>query len=440
VGAIDAAFELRVTRPSYDEPVEVNQTVFARNGQTEKRSLPADTLDGWGGLGDFISIEIKDAQGLSRPIRTRTFCPNGYERQRISDDGPAVPVYPSGCFANPFTRGMVWGIDQNWAVDPFGYGGAKLRVPEGEYEVTISITERYRFLLGIPDEDASATFDVTVEKLKQECGREGCYIDGHGRTAAGDPEAQNRGVPTMEDPDDSLLPDLRALPSFGISVDNRRRKAKSYLTFGANVWAAGSASLVVEGFRRSGEDVMDAYQYFYRDGEPVGRAPVGGFEFDERPGHSHWHFLQFAAYRLVDADGMEIVRSKKEAFCLVPTDPIDLELPGADWNPGSVGLFTNCGYPNSIWIRETLPLGWGDTYHQGRPGQSFNITDLPNGTYYIEVEANPGGGLHEQDFTNNSELREVIIKGKPGARTVTVPPWHGIDSEAGYFGEGPAPH
>jgi hypothetical protein len=80
-------------------------------------------------------------------------------------------------------------------------------------------------------------------------------------------------------------------------------------------------------------------------------------------------------------------------------------------------------------VREVLPTGWGDTYFQGLPGQSFNITDLPNGTYYIAVEANPLGLLHERRTDNDVELREIRLGGTPGARTVTVPPWHGIDTE-----------
>ena len=34
-------------------------------------------------------------------------------------------------------------------------------------------------------------------------------------------------------------------------------------------------------------------------------------------------------------------------------------------------------------------MGWGDTYYQYLPGQSFNITGVPNGTYYVRIVANP---------------------------------------------------
>ena len=56
-----------------------------------------------------------------------------------------------------------------------------------------------------------------------------------------------------------------------------------------------------------------------------------------------------------------------------------------------------------------LSNGSGDTYHQYRRGQAFRIEDVPDGTYYIAVEANPFGALDEGDDTNNDSLREVRI-------------------------------
>jgi len=116
---------------------------------------------------------------------------------------------------------------------------------------------------------------------------------------------------------------------------------------------------------------MDAWQTFYRGDKPVARAPVGTLEYDADPGHEHWHFTQFAAYRLLGSDKHEVVRSQKEGFCLAPTDAIDLTVAGAVWNPGTIGLSSACGDASAIWIRETLPTGWGDTYFQSLPGQSF---------------------------------------------------------------------
>jgi hypothetical protein len=76
-----------------------------------------------------------------------------------------------------------------------------------------------------------------------------------------------------------------------------------------------------------------------------------------------------------------------------------------------------------------MPIGWGDTYEQFLPGQAFNITNLPNGTYYIEVIANPQKVLHETNYRNDVSLRKIILGGTPGHRTVKVPSVHGIDPE-----------
>lgn len=151
-------------------------------------------------------------------------------------------------------------------------------------------------------------------------------------------------------------------------------------------------------------------------------------EWDPRIGHEHWHFTDFASYHLLAADKKEIVKSGKEAFCLANTDAIDYTVKNANRHPYNTDLSTACGRQNSISVREVLDVGSGDTYTQYRPGQSFDITDLPNGTYYIEVVANPAKRLKETDLKNNVSLRKVVLGGTPGARTVKVPPFDLINA------------
>jgi hypothetical protein len=426
--AREAPFELLFTRPDYTQPIQVTQILHDPLGGTESKPLPDLEVE-WGGIPAFFDIEIRNAEGDIVEESTMDFCPGGYGRERVNDEGPVRSAYPEGCFTNPFTRGMVYGIDQNWAVNIFGYNAPYIDIPKGMYDVTISVVPEYAEMFGMQPDGSSISVDVKVRKpIRFDCDK--CP---RGRTSERVQARASQSVPTMEDPDPAILPDLAALPAWGIYVDNRPNK--SFLSFGATVWTDGASSMVVEGFRRSDVDIMDAYQYFYVDGDPIGRAQVGEMEYDERRGHQHWHFLQFAKYSLLDSTQSEIVISKKEAFCLAPTDAIDLALPDAVLNPGEIGLGTACGSRNSIWTRETLPLGWGDTYQQSLPGQSFNITSLANGTYYIAVEANPTGSLYEQTDANNVELREIVLSGKPGNRKVTVPPWNGIDSES-IFGPG----
>jgi Lysyl oxidase len=183
---------------------------------------------------------------------------------------------------------------------------------------------------------------------------------------------------------------------------------------------------VVDGFRRDGEAVMDAYQYFYdADGEAVGYAEVGEMEWDTRDGHHHWHFLDFARYRLLDADKSSAARSMKQSFCLANTDAVDYTVPGADWLPYNTDLHSSCGGREATSVREGLAFGSGDTYFQYLPGQSFNITSLPNGTYYVEVTANPLNRLYEsgQDqqhlLPESSSARDTARS--PGPRSAAGP-------------------
>ncbi|MDQ4064702.1 MAG: lysyl oxidase family protein, partial [Actinomycetota bacterium] len=421
LAATGGPLELHAARPSYTEPVALTQVVRDDAGAiVETRALPATMLNDWVGLKGFLDVTVTDREGNQVAASTNNFCPNGFGRERINDEGPFNPSYPEDCYGNPFTRSTVWGIDEGWAANVFGYDTRPLDLRRGRYTLTTSIAQQYIDAFGIDPAASSGSVIVRVKRAE----RCDCPMSRKGLQSRSQPSDE---VPIVTAPDPATLPDLYALPSWGIHVENRR--AKSRLTFGATIGAGGASSMVVEGFRREGEPLMDAFQYFFRDGEVYGKAPVGSLEFDDRDGHDHWHFLQFARYTLLSADSMEVRRSKKESFCLAPTDPLDLALPGAVWNPGQLGLHSACGGPNSLWTRETLPLGWGDTYFQGLPGQSFNITDLPNGTYYIAVEANPDGLLYEQSATNNLELREVRLRGRAGERRVVVPPWNGIDTE-----------
>ena len=425
IAALDAPFEIRVRRASYTSPIEASEVTQGPAGE-ELVALPAAAIDGWAGLKDFLEINVANAEGATVRDVALDFCPNSFEHQRVNDSGPMRPTYPFTCYGNPFALGMVWGIDEGWSVDAntFDFREMSMRIPDGRYRVTVSIAPEFQDLFSVDPGAGSVSLNVRVKSVADHC------VDCPKPPLHQPSQRPNRvAIPTVEDPDPALLPDLVALPAWGMFVHNGRTRSR--LSFGATVWTAGADSLVVEGYRRPNEETMDAFQYFHSDGQPVGRASVGSFGFDPLPGHQHWHFLQFARYRLLSADQTEVLRSKKEAFCLAPTDAIDLLLPGADFQPGMFGEGTSCGGPDALWIREILPLGWGDTYFQSVPGQSFNITKLPNGTYYVAVTANPDNLLYEQTAANNTEVRQIILKGRPGHRKVVVPPWNGIDTEDG---------
>lgn len=404
-------FEIRATRASYDEPV-----VGIWKAADGDVTLPEGSVKGFRGLRKFYKLTIKNAQGKTVLSRRKRFCPNG-ESVRIRPDAPAVSRYPWGCGGRmPFTLGAVWGIQAGHGVPMPASLSIRDKLKVGTYHATISITKKYRKLFHIPASDATARVKVRVRKA-QDCGdRLGCRTRPDQHSTIARPGERPTGPARV--PEAGPKPDLRSVPAWGIRV----RKGK-YLAFSATVWNAGDSPLVVDGFRRKGQTLMDAYQYFFdTDGNQVGYDNVGTMQWDARDDHHHWHFTDFARYRLVDKHKENVVRSKKEAFCLANTDAVDYTVDGANWRPDNTDLHTACGQKSSIGLREVLDSGNGDTYEQFRPGQSFVLKGIPNGTYYIEVRANPVKNLVESDTSNNTAYRKVILRGKPGARTVKVPP------------------
>jgi hypothetical protein len=427
--AVGGAWQIDASRRDYDHPIGAKQVIRTSTGSTY-RPLPTDLVTSLKGMPRFIHVRLTDLTGQLVFAHAYTFCPEGIDT-RVSPDGPMNPTYPRGCFTGPFSLGSVWGIDKGWALSAFGYQGITLKARNGRYHMRVSIGGAYASFFGVPRDQRSVTMSLEIKTGSQDCADicpcpPYCYP---GSTSHDVPATSNRRGPlgalaTQATPGSGTLPDLIALPAWGIVVN--RQATGDFIDFSATIWDAGPAPLVVEGYRERGTDVMDAWQYFFRDGTPIGRARVGTMIYDPRPGHEHWHFRQFARYSLLDATQQNVVVSEKEAFCLAPTDAIDMTRRDAEWNPYAVGLGSACGNSSSIWIRESLSTGWGDTYTQTLPGQSLDITNVPNGTYFISVRANPAGLLFESDYTNDRQLRQIELGGRPGARTVTVEPWHGI--------------
>jgi len=429
VASLGSALQFNVQRASYTKPITLTQVIHRPGGGTTTKSLPSSLLDGFNGLRDFLRLSVADTTGKVVASTRPLFCPN-FGPQRAVPDSVVTNPYPPGCGFDPFPKSLVMGLARGWAADPSGFSFSfpppTVRLAPGKYKVTATISPQFVRVLHVTAADATASVKLTVVK-----GR-GCCAAAASKTAP----ARARGlsplprVPYLANPPAAALPDLVPLPSWQISAFHDRRSGRDLLAFNATVWVGGNSPLDVEGFRSDGSPVMKAYQYFWRNGHVVGRARAGTMGFDSKQGHNHWHFEQFARYTLLDSARNLAVRSHKVGFCIAPSDPVNLLAPHAVWQPPFIGFgdFT-CGLPSALWVQEMMPVGWGDTYTQSVAGQAFDITSVPNGTYYIEVIANPQHVLYESNTRNDVSLRKVILGGTPGHRTVQVPAWHGIDPE-----------
>jgi hypothetical protein len=420
IASVGGDLELRASRPDYDTPVGLAQTDSATGDVL--RDLPPELLDGWSGLARFVHLALRDADGHLVFRNPMTWCPNAYTRSRVSDDGPLASRYPQFCGGGPFTKGMVYGVDEGWAASAtgdYGYGSLSFRATERHYTLTAWIDPSWVDALEIPDEDASVTVDVRVRRNASGVAAS---------TPLAPPESPYEpaaAVPDTTSPPADTLPNLVALPAWGVQTYSDGRR--DFLAFNATEWDEGPGTMVVEGFRQPDEATMDAYQYFLEDGQPVARAAVGQLEY--HASHHHWHFEQFTRYSMLDAGSGEVRVSTKRSWCLANTDALDLSVPNANWAAYGGDIFTMCGDAGAIWIREVLDVGWGDTYGQYIPGQAFDITNLPNGRYYIRVEVNPEDLLYESSTSDNVQDRLIRLRGRRGDRRVVVPPWHGIDTE-----------
>jgi hypothetical protein len=428
VTAVGAPLQFNVQRANYASPLTDTQIIRTPGGATIRRPLPDWTVKSWAGLHRFIRVTVKNAAGKIVASHVGAFCPDSFSPQRSNPNAPASSRFPQQCQSDPFQLANAWGIQRGWGVDT-GFISAKL--PLGKYTITVNIVRLWQRFLNLTPRTSAATLKVKVVKQSQ-CPFP-CITPAsrhHAHAAHGTLPRLPANVPTLSNPSAASLPDLSPLPSWGIGTEHARgKKPSDDVTFGATVWSGGNSRLDVEGFRSHGAPVMKAYQYYWKNGRIIGRSRAGTMGFDNKPGHDHWHFEQFAQYRLLSKNKKTVVRSQKVGFCIAPTDPVNLLLPNALWQPTFLGFGGACGSTSALWVQEEMPIGWGDTYEQFLPGQAFNITHLPNGTYYIEIIANPERVLHETNYHNDVSLRKIILGGTPGHRTVKVPAIHGIDPE-----------
>ena len=159
----------------------------------------------------------------------------------------------------------------------------------------------------------------------------------------------------------------------------------------------------------------------------------GMFEF--APCHNHFHFRNYAVYRLIDAKTGFVWRAAKKGFCMLDTDPNPSwmgEPPSGDRNYLSCGTKTIDGF-------QGVSHGYADTYIFFLAGQFFVLDggdgqpEVPPGDYWIEVTVNPAfapdkkgtctfavdskGMCHnfkESNYDNNVMRTLVTIPSHPG--------------------------
>ena len=106
------------------------------------------------------------------------------------------------------------------------------------------------------------------------------------------------------------------------------------------------------------------------------------------------HMRDFAIFRLFTRNWTQLVKSRKQGFCLRDDRRY--------FRTAGPGRGYNCNY-------QGISRGWQDVYDKSLDCQWLDITGVPPGQYYLEVFVNPAGVLKESNYRNNRVVVPVTI-------------------------------
>ncbi len=165
----------------------------------------------------------------------------------------------------------------------------------------------------------------------------------------------------------------------------------------------GDGKLYLYGATINGDGTRDVMQRIFRTDGSYWDRLAGKFIY--HPQHSHIHFEDWAIYRLRlrgpnDEVGDVVAQGAKTSFCILDLQIYDKTLP--NFNPS--GEFRNCGA-----TIQGLSVGWMDIYSKDLEGQSIDITDVPDGDYWLESTVDPDGHLLEITRENNTTRIPIVL-------------------------------
>jgi hypothetical protein len=209
-----------------------------------------------------------------------------------------------------------------------------------------------------------------------------------------------------------LYPDLVSWAKAGtymydVVIDNN--SGGRLLRFSAAMANKGAGAFELRAIVES-DGTTTATQWIYDDQGGHQERYAGTFVFSDHAGHNHFHFADFAIYRLRavlsnNRIGSLVATSDKVGFAMFDVSSYNLSLPGAPGSP--VYLRQELSSLNP----EGISVGWADVYGRWLGDQWINIAGVRDGQYWLEVIVDPNGLIAESDETNNTTYVKVILNG-----------------------------
>ncbi len=207
-----------------------------------------------------------------------------------------------------------------------------------------------------------------------------------------------------------LLPDMVPLPARDLHVATTSSGTIEFF-FSTTHYNQGEGPLEVrfdEAVPLQGDTERPVMQRIFSVDGTYTDKMVGTFLWHEA--HKHYHFADYVMYKLerLTPEPEVLVDDIKSTFCLRDVTRVLLNLP----NRSEEGEYKTC---NSEV--QGASIGWGETYYYDYPGQSFDVSTKPAGTYKLTTTINPDKYLDESNYGNNSA--SVTFDLDPIAMTVT---------------------
>lgn len=230
-----------------------------------------------------------------------------------------------------------------------------------------------------------------------------CGGSGESSGALGEPDAPV-GTP--------VLPDL--VPSPQLNVLTRNVKGRWLINFDTILTNVGEGDFVLRATREIRGTWKAEQDIPYSEGGAKRvrvRSPLvwGG------DGHNHWHIVRIASVQLVPLDpngkptkNARVLVDSKVGFCFYDHTH---ELPRGPAEPQFSAK--SCGKQDAAVVGMGLSPGWNDTYVQSLPGQTIDVTGLPDGKYRLYTSVNEQGWFHEVTRGNNRTWIDLDLRMTP---------------------------
>ena len=206
-------------------------------------------------------------------------------------------------------------------------------------------------------------------------------------------------------------PDLQLLMPVG-EISIKSTSSSRTLEFTHITWDTGEGPWEVRPSYNEATGISQGYQALYTMPSPgvwkyAYSVPVVGPFLWVPPSDYRFPLDKFGVYSVASGGGIgaEVASSPKVDFCMTA----DTEVGGVPNTPSfNVYYDSNCDKPTGTL---GLDVGWGDMYDAYDGGEGIEITNLPNGTYWLQGEVDPDHYFQESNYADNFTDTKIQIEG-----------------------------